>query len=116
MGVEVYRKLFRENQAFKEYGTLRKSVPGQQLTDNKSEYIVSVVKHFFDNHIILEYKIKNTLENVALSDVGVELTIKNPNLQFERVVPAKKIESGCASNIFVGLVFNPNLRLVSSTI
>lgn len=78
--METYRKLFAENGIFKSYGPLRKISNSKGLTDSKCEYLVSVVKHLFDNHIILEYKIKNTLENIDLSDVSVELTIKNSNI------------------------------------
>jgi coatomer protein complex subunit gamma len=85
----MYKKLFKESTIFCDYGILRKSSKTQNLTDSKCEYLVTVVKHFFDNHIILEYKVKNTLDNVSLNDVSLELTIKNPNLQFERIVPAK---------------------------
>lgn len=76
----MYKKLFKESTIFCDYGVLRKSSKTQNLTDSKCEYLVTVVKHFFDNHIILEYKVKNTLDNVTLNDVSLELTIKNPNL------------------------------------
>ncbi|CAD8045387.1 unnamed protein product [Paramecium sonneborni] len=115
-GFETYKKLFKESTIFCDYGVLRKSSKAFNLTDSKCEYLVTVVKHFFDNHIILEYKVKNTLDNVTLNDVSLELTIKNQNLQFERIVPAKQIQPQCVSNILVGLQFNPNLRLVQSNI
>ena len=35
------------------------------LTDSKSEFIVTVVKYFFDEHIVLEFKVKNTLNNIV---------------------------------------------------
>ena len=52
---------------------------------------MKVVKYLFDCHIVLEYKLKNTL-NVTLLDVTAELNIKNPHIVVESVVNADLID------------------------
>lgn len=34
-----------------------------QLNDSTAEYLVSVKKHFYDKYIVVQYGIKNTLED-----------------------------------------------------
>ena len=48
---------------------LRFSSQPQSLTENDAEYIVTAVKHFFESVIVVQYEIKNTLEDQILSNV-----------------------------------------------
>lgn len=45
------------------------------LNHSTAEYVVSTVKHFYDQLIIVQYGIKNTLDDQVLS--GVTLKIEN---------------------------------------
>jgi len=44
------------------------------VNDSSAEYVVHTVKHFFDNVIIVQYSITNTLEDQILSDVKLQIT------------------------------------------
>lgn len=44
------------------------------VNDSSAEYVVQTVKHFFDNVIIVQYSITNTLEDQILSDVKLNIS------------------------------------------
>lgn len=44
-----------------------------QQNDSSSEYVISTVKHFYDKYVILQYGIKNTLEDQVLTKVNLKL-------------------------------------------
>lgn len=44
-----------------------------QINEGTAEYIVSVKKHFYDKFIIVQYGIKNTLEDQKLSKVNLKV-------------------------------------------
>lgn len=58
----------------KEFGAVLKSSPVIELTEAETEYVVSVVKHIFKEHIVLQYEVKNTLPETVLENVSVVAT------------------------------------------
>lgn len=44
------------------------------LNDQSAEYTVSTIKHFFDNFIIIQYAITNTLEDHILSKIKLSIS------------------------------------------
>lgn len=44
------------------------------LNDSSSEYVVQTIKHFFNNAIIVQYSITNTLEDQILSKIKLKIT------------------------------------------
>jgi coatomer subunit gamma len=51
-----------------------KSSPVIELTEAETEYVVSVVKHIFKEHIVLQYEVKNTIPSTVLENVSVVAT------------------------------------------
>ena len=43
------------------------------VNDSTAEYVVSTVKHFYDQIIIVQYGIKNTLDDQVLSTVTLKI-------------------------------------------
>ncbi len=43
------------------------------LTENETEYVVQCVKHVFEDHLVLDFSIHNTIEDQRLTDVVVAL-------------------------------------------
>ncbi|OAA62456.1 coatamer subunit protein [Niveomyces insectorum RCEF 264] len=58
----------------KEFGAVLKSSPVVELTEAETEYVVSVIKHVFAEHIVLQYEVKNTLPATVLENVSVVAT------------------------------------------
>lgn len=55
-------------------GELLHSSLGAMLTEKEAEYAVEVVKHVFVNHVVLEFHIRNTVENQTLENISVKVT------------------------------------------
>ena len=57
-------------------GTLFRSGRPTALTESETEYVVSVVKHVFAEHLVLQYSVTNTLNDQLLTgvEVGVEFS------------------------------------------
>ena len=57
---------------FATLGALHKSSKPVELTEAETEYVVSVVKHIYPNHLVLEYTVTNTLnEQVRHSSLRI---------------------------------------------
>ncbi|KAM3514294.1 hypothetical protein MY11210_002084 [Beauveria gryllotalpidicola] len=54
-----------------EFGSVLKSSPVIELTEAETEYVVSLVKHVFKEHIVLQFNVKNTLPDTVLENVSV---------------------------------------------
>lgn len=63
------------------------------LSDKDCEYQVVLYKFFFDDFIVLEYQIKNTLTDRNLIDVKMELIFDNQNIKEICSINADKIGS-----------------------
>ena len=59
------------------------------VNDSSAEYVVSTMKHFYDKYIIVQYGIKNTLEDQVLSNVTLKVNgfVTDFNLQVRGVIP-----------------------------
>lgn len=55
----------------KEFGSVLKSSAVVELTEAETEYHVTVVKHIFQEHIVLQFEVKNTLPDTVLENVSV---------------------------------------------
>ncbi|PNY26056.1 Coatomer subunit gamma [Tolypocladium capitatum] len=58
----------------REFGGVLKSSPVVELTEAETEYVVTVVKHIFKGHVVLQYEVKNTLPDTVLENVSVVAT------------------------------------------
>lgn len=66
-----YNEELMQIDEMKEFGSVLKSSPAVELTEAETEYVVSVVKHIFKEHIVLQFEIKNTLPDTVLDNVSV---------------------------------------------
>lgn len=57
-----------------EFGAVLKSSPVVELTEAETEYVVSLVKHIFKEHVVLQFDVKNTLPDTVLENVSVVAT------------------------------------------
>jgi coatomer protein complex subunit gamma len=86
----------------KPYGSVLKSSPVVELTESETEYVVSVVKHIFKEHIVLQYEVKNTLPDTVLEDVSVVATpAEEEELEEDFIIPAAKLATDEPGTIYV---------------
>jgi coatomer protein complex subunit gamma len=87
---------------FKPYGSVLKSSPVVELTESETEYVVSVVKHIFKEHIVLQYEVKNTLPATVLANVSVVATpAEEDELEEDFIIPADKLVTDEPGTIYV---------------
>ncbi|MCJ1474553.1 coatomer subunit gamma [Lambiella insularis] len=79
----------------KVYGSLLKSSQVIELTESETEYVVSVVKHIFKDHVVLQYDVKNTLPETVLEEVSVVATPSEDDefLQEEFIIPVSQLKT-----------------------
>ncbi|XP_027112274.1 coatomer subunit gamma [Coffea eugenioides] len=68
---DAYEKLLLSIPEFASFGKLFKSSAPVELTEAETEYAVNVVKHIFDNHVVLQYNCTNTIPEQLLENVIV---------------------------------------------
>jgi len=86
----------------KSYGNVLKSSPVVELTESETEYVVSVIKHIFKEHIVLQYEVKNTLPDTVLEAVSVVATPSDEEeLEEDFIIPAPKLATDEPGTIYV---------------
>ena len=100
----------------KAYGTVSRSSAVVELTESETEYVVSVVKHIFKDHIVLQYDIKNTLPETVLDDVSVMATpAEDDVLEEEFIIPATRLATDEPGTIYVSFKKTTDASFVSTT-
>lgn len=86
----------------KEFGAVLKSSPAVELTEAETEYVVSVIKHIFKEHIVLQYEVKNTLPATVLENVSVVATPSDEEeLEEVFIIQAEKLETDVEGKVYV---------------
>lgn len=86
----------------KEFGSVLKSSPSVELTEAETEYVVSVVKHIFKEHIVLQYEVKNTLPATVLENVSVVATPSDEEeLEEVFIIQAEKLLTDEPGKVYV---------------
>lgn len=93
--------------AFSGYGRVFRSTGETPLTESEMEYVVSVSKHIFDNHVVLQFKVLNTIDDQRLVNCRVELSNLDEEVySIDHVVPAPAVRFNDPSYTFIGLQRN----------
>ncbi|OMP88730.1 putative coatomer subunit gamma [Diplodia seriata] len=86
------------------FGGVLKSSPVVELTESETEYVVSAIKHIFNEHIVLQYEIKNTLPDTVLADVTMVVTPadeEESGLEEEFIIPAPALKTDEPGTVYV---------------
>lgn len=83
-----------------EYGTLLHSSSIIELTEKETEFVVSAIKHIFENHIVIQYNIENTLEDIILENVNVVTSIDTDEYNEEFTIPIEILKPNCKGKIY----------------
>ena len=87
----------------KAHGAVLSSSSPVELTESETEYVVSVVKHIYKEHLVLQYDIKNTMTDTLLEDVSVVATPSEDEeaLEEDFTVPVSKLAADQPGTVFV---------------
>lgn len=90
--------------AFANLGRAFRSSVEVALTETEMEYVVSCVKHIFEQHVVLQFTVLNTIDDQRLRDVTVNVDVNESEVySVETVVPAPIARYGEKSSCFVCL-------------
>ncbi|KAG5979531.1 hypothetical protein E4U55_005066 [Claviceps digitariae] len=86
----------------REFGNVLKSSPLVELTEAETEYVVTLVKHIFKEHIVLQYEVKNTLPDTVLEAVSVVATPGDEDeLEEVFIIQAEKLATDEPGKVYV---------------
>ena len=84
------------------HGQLLSSSSPIELTESETEYVVTAIKHIYQEHIVIQYDIKNTLASTVLEDVSFKTEPEDDEaLEEEFLVPVSKLNSDEQGTVFV---------------
>ncbi|QPH17777.1 hypothetical protein C2857_002666 [Epichloe festucae Fl1] len=88
----------------REFGNILKSSPTVELTEAETEYVVTLVKHIFKEHIVLQYEVKNTLPDTVLEAVSIVATPGDEDeLEEVFIIQAEKLATDEPGKVYVAL-------------
>lgn len=93
---QKYTQIFSRIPELAAYGPVLKSSQVVELTESETEYVVSAVKHIFKEHIVLQYDIKNTMDQSVLENVTMLASPSDddePTLEEEFIIPAPALKT-----------------------
>ena len=93
--------------AFAELGTLLKSSRPVKLTEDEVEYVVQVVKHTFEEFMVLQFRVGNTINDSLMKGVSVHIEIEDEDVwSVAASIPCAKIPFGTPGTCYVCLQRN----------
>lgn len=85
-------------------GALFRSSKPVQLTEAEVEYVVSCTKHVFAEHVVLQFKVTNTVNDQLLRNVSVGFAMDPDDVwQVHSVVHLKELAYGKTGSCYVCL-------------
>ncbi|KAG7373966.1 adaptin N terminal region-domain containing protein [Nitzschia inconspicua] len=93
----------------------RSSLP-VMLTESETEYVVQCTKHIFQNHVVLQFSVQNTIEDQRLDNVTVLIDDSESEIfSASGEIATEGIKYGESKNCFTVLERNADAPLTSST-
>lgn len=83
------------------YGQILHSSSVVELTEKETEFVVSVVKHVFKEHLVLQFNIENTLADNELNMVSVVASPANEIYEEEFILPIEKLSPKTSGTLYV---------------
>ncbi|KAF1332215.1 Coatomer subunit gamma, partial [Globisporangium splendens] len=100
---DVAKELYKIPE-FADLGPIFRSSKPVELTEAEVEYVVSCTKHVFSEHLVLQFKIMNTVNDQLLTNVSVGFAMDPDDVwQIHSVVPLKELAYGKTGSCYVCL-------------
>ncbi|KAK5276273.1 coatomer subunit gamma, partial [Exophiala xenobiotica] len=101
---QKYTEIFSRIPELAAYGPVLKSSSVVELTESEAEYVVSAVKHIFKEHVVIQYDIKNTLDQTVIENVtmlAAPSEDEEPTLEEEFIIPATALKTNEPGVVYV---------------
>uniref|UniRef100_A0A6U1MSQ3 Coatomer subunit gamma n=1 Tax=Fibrocapsa japonica TaxID=94617 RepID=A0A6U1MSQ3_9STRA len=96
-------------------GRVFRSTQPVWLTESETEYVVQCVKHVFQNHTVLEFKVNNTIPDQKLQDIKVQVEAQEELYSVERSIPAEVALYSQPASCYVVLARQADQEFVGCT-
>eukprot|EP00210_Caulerpa_lentillifera_P007221 g6908.t1 len=91
--ISEYVEQLKSIPEFASFGALFKSCEPVQLTEEGTEYSVSMIKHIFDAHIVFQFNCMNTVAEQVLEEVKVVMDLAEAeDFDEEMIIPLTAME------------------------
>ena len=99
------------------YGNVLKSSQIVELTESETEYVVTVVKHIFNDHIVFQYDVKNTLPETVLENVSVVATPadETESVEEEFIMPVASLKTDEPGTVYVSFKRTSDSEFAATT-
>lgn len=94
-------------------GALFRSSVSVPLTESESEYRVTCVKHIFSEHVVFQFNFMNTLDDVILENVYVEMEGDDNGYEVKFVIPTPTLECNVTGSSYVCMKRDPEMGFPS---
>ena len=85
-------------------GRAFRSTSESALTETEMEYVVTLTKHIFEDFVVLQFGVLNTIDDQLLKDVHLELEISDEDsFTVDQIIPAEEAKYGEKTNTYVVL-------------
>ncbi|CBH18216.1 Coatomer subunit gamma [Trypanosoma equiperdum] len=89
-----------------ELGEPRASSEPVPLSDPDSEYFVTLIKHVYVAHVVLQFRVKNTMDSVVFRRVTVEMDTEELDAEPLYAIPISAIEPGATEYAYAVLQYS----------
>lgn len=95
----------------KAHGAVLSSSQPVELTEAETEYVVTVIKHIYKEHLVLQYELKNTMADMILEEVSVVATPSedDESLEEDFTIPLAKLPTNEPGTVFVSFKKSPEV-------
>ena len=97
----------------KALGTVLHTSQPVELTETETEYPVTVLKHIFKDHLVLQYEIKNNVAETVLENLSVIATPSEDDeeqpLEEDFTIPITKLTPDQPGTVFVAFKKDPDV-------
>jgi coatomer protein complex subunit gamma len=100
-GVNPYLEVLNSVPEIAALGPLFKSCAPAEVTESECEYVVTVVKHIFQEHLVFQFNVTNNMENQLLENVTVEMQPEGDAYEEEFSIPEASIAYGAQGSVYV---------------
>jgi len=107
-GGDTYSSQLAQITQFATFGKLFKSSQPVELSESETEYVVSCVKHLFNDRIVFQFNVTNTLAEQQLSKVVVKMVPQSPDFKVEGQIAAPVLTYQVAGTTYVSVKYLPS--------
>lgn len=97
------REKLRRISQLKELGDPLRTLDAIPLTEPDNEYVVSVTKHVYAEHIVLQFKVTNTMDNISLEKITIETDLSQLEVEPLFAVSIDRVAPGATEYGYVVL-------------